>query len=136
MAFGRKLFALGVLGVLVIGLIVAASIYLPAQRDLAFQRWLWDVDDQIEAATASHGAPWVWTDVGFTPRANDRDYRSFADGGRIELTRFADGTTPEQVQAAVQATIGVLERVEARGRWSIKVVPPDGESFEIVWPDE
>ena len=127
--------AVAALGALLIGLIVAAGIYVPPYRDLAFQRWLWDVDDQIEAAIADLGRPWVWTDVGFTPRANDRDYRTFADGGRIELTRFADGTTGEQVQAAVQATIGVPERVEARGRWSIKVVPPDGKSFETVWPD-
>jgi len=129
-------FALAALGALLIGLIVAAGIYAPPYRDLAFQRWLWDVDDQIEAATAAHGAPWVWTDVGFTPRADDRDYRTFADGGRVELTRFADGTTDPQVQAAAQATVAVLERVEARGRWRIKVVPPRGESFEIVWPDE
>jgi len=132
----RRLIA-GLVGVALIALaLVVTLVLVPAEREQAFQRWLWDVDDQIEAATAELGRPWVWTDVGFTPRRGPRDYQSFAAGGRVELSRFAEGTTHEEVQAALDATRAVLERVEAQGRWRITVKPPDGQTFEVIWPDE
>lgn len=127
----------GLIAVALVALaLVVTLVLIPAEREQAFQRWLWDVDDQIEAATVELGRPWVWTDVGFEPRRGPRDYQSPSSGGRVELSRFADGTTDAQVQAALDATRAVLARVGAQGRWRITVKPPDGRDFEVIWPDE
>ncbi len=123
--------------VVIAGAIILPMLIMPAERELEFAEWLWRVDDEIEFATEDLGKPQVWTDIGFDPKTSDTDYKSFGDGGRVKLSYFAEGTTDEQVRAALAATKRVLAENEARGRWLITVEKPDGESIQetivVVW---
>lgn len=119
--------------VVIAGAIILPLLILPAERELAFAEWLWRVDDEIEFATADLGRPQVWTDIGFEAKTSDRDYKTFADGGRVKLSYFAEGTTSEQVQEAVDLTQKVLAENEAQGKWRITAEPPEGDAIEVVW---
>lgn len=119
--------------VVIAGAIILPMMILPAERELKFAEWLWRVDDEIEFATADLGRPQVWTDIGFEPKTDDRDYKTLADGGRVKLSYFAPDTTDAQIGAAIAATKRVLADNEAQGRWRITAVPPDGPTIEVVW---
>jgi hypothetical protein len=119
--------------VIIAGAIILPLQVTPAERELEFAEWLWRVDDEIEYATVRLGQPQVWTDIGFEEKTEARDYKTFSDGGRVKLHYFAPATTEEQVREALARTEQVLTRNEARGRWLITVVPPDGDTIEVVW---
>lgn len=73
-----------------------------------------------------------WTLV-FEPKAGLQDYRQFSDGGQVKLSYCAEGTSPEQVQQAIETVSSVLARSGAEGQWRITVVPPGGDETETVW---
>ncbi|MGI5818479.1 MAG: hypothetical protein ACOX9R_10345 [Armatimonadota bacterium] len=124
-------------GVIVIaGAIILPMTVLPAETELEFAAWLWDVDDQIEAATENLGRPHVWTDIGFEQKRSNRDYKRPSDGGRVKLHYFAPGTPYEQVLEAVALTEQVLADNDSKGRWRITAVPPEGETIEVIWEAE
>ncbi len=125
---------LPVTGLIVLtGAIVLPLLILPAERELEFAEWLWRVDDEMEYATERLGKPQVWTDIGFEPKTTNTDYKTFADGGRVKLSYFAEDTTDDQVAAAIAATERVLTDNEAQGRWRITAAPPEGAMIEVVW---